>query len=223
MTLPVASYTFLNTWDICNHQAFRKFIAKDLPKEPQSPEMIYGNDVHDAMEKRLDRKAPLPLVDRFAAYEPFVKPLLPFVEKGQLVAEQKLGMDANGAAVGFWDGSTWLRGKLDAPVVNGTTALLLDWKTGKAREDPYELEIGALLLQAKYPCVTTVLGRYVWLKEMRLGETHDCSDTRRTFESVHKTMDEVGHAIKMDVFPKKQGPLCGWCPVLDCQHNRRGK
>jgi hypothetical protein len=219
MNLPVASYTFLNTWSICNHQAARKYIIKDLPKEPESPEMKYGNDVHNAMEKRLDPTAPHPLVDRFAQYEPFAAAL----DGRGVVPEMKLGITAQGAAVGFWDSSVWLRGKLDAPIVGQQSAVLLDWKTGKVREDPYELEIQALLLQAKHPEIKMIVGRYVWLKENRLGEPHDCSDTATTWKRVHKTMDDVAHAIKMETFEKTPGALCGWCPVMDCKHNRKPK
>jgi hypothetical protein len=219
MNLPVASYTFLNTWKICPHQAARKYIIKDLPKERESPEMAYGNDVHNAMEKRLDPTAPHPLVDRFAAYEPFCAAL----DGRGVVPEMKLGITAQGAAVGFWDSSVWLRGKLDAPVVNGNEALLIDWKTGKVREDPYELEIQALLLRVKYPEVVNITGRYVWLKENRLGEAHNCSNVQETFAKVHKTMNDVAHAIKMETFEKTPGALCGWCPVMDCKHNRREK
>lgn len=218
MKLPVASYSFLNTWSICPHQAARKWIVKDLPKEAESPEMSWGNEVHKAMENRLTiPRHDLP--SSMAQWESFCKPL----DGRNVHPEQVLGMTDKGQPVGFWDGSTWLRGKLDAPVVSGTTALLLDWKTGKVREDSYELEIGALLLQARHPEIKVILGRYVWLKENRLGDTHDCSDTQRTFNMVHDTMDEVAHAISMGVFAKTPGPLCGWCSVTDCQHNRRGK
>lgn len=221
--LPVASYSLLNKWDICNHQAYRIYIAKDLPKEKESPEMAFGNYVHKAFETRIKSAwwpASMPLQD-MRTYEPFAAAL----DGRGVKPEQMLGMTSKGAPVGFWDGATWLRGKLDAPVV-GTgaasgTALLLDWKTGKPREEPFELEVQALLLQARHPEIRTIVGRYVWLKENRLGETHDCSDTQRTFNMVHDTMDQVAHAIKMDRFDKKPGLLCGWCPVIDCNHNRR--
>lgn len=219
MNLPVASFTFLNTWDICNHQAARKYIIKDLPKEPQSPEMIYGNDVHNAMEKRLDPTAPHPLVDRFQAYEPFAAAL----DGRGVIPEMKLGITATGASVGFWDEDVWLRGKLDAPILGAQSAVLLDWKTGKVRENPYELEVQALLLQAKRPEIKNIVGRYVWLKENRLGEPHDCSDTASTWQKVHKTMDDVAHAVAMESFEKTPGALCGWCSVLDCKYNRKPK
>ena len=62
-------------------------------------------------------------------------------------------MTSKGAPVGFWDGATWGCAASSMPRLfsGATSALLLDWKTGKPREDPYELEVQALLLQAPAP------------------------------------------------------------------------
>lgn len=221
MNIPVASYSFLNTWHTCPHQAARKYIIKDLGKEPESPEMSYGNLVHKAFENRLKTGQWGPGVSEQLQkeFEPFAKPL---DDKG-VKPEQMLGITSEGYAVGFWDGSTWLRGKLDAPVVGGNTALVFDWKTGKVREDPFELEIQALLLKARYTDLERVYGQYVWLKDGKLGEVHDCSDVTKTFIRVHGVMDQVKACTEIQDFPKTPGALCGWCPVTDCQHNRRGK
>lgn len=216
MNLPVASFTFLNTWEnICPHQAARRFIVKDLPREPETPEMKWGNEVHDAMEKRLYKVRDL---TPEMPYEHFVKQVKDLVTQ----PEMKLGVTAEGRACGFWDAPVWLRGKLDAPMVTGAgMAGLWDWKTGKVREDPYELEVQAVLLQARYPTVRIIKGAYVWLRENRVGETHDLSDTARTWTRIQRTMDEVKEAIEAREFEKRRGPLCGWCPVRDCEHNRR--
>lgn len=213
MKLPVASYSFLNTYLICPHQAFRRYITKDLPREPETPEQKFGNEVHEAMEKRLRNKTPLP---ETMPYEHFAAPL----DQCTVTPEQKLGMAASGRPVGFFDNDVWLRGKLDAPILIRTDAVcLIDWKTGKRREDPFELEIGALLLQAAKPEVTTIFGYYIWLKDSKRGDMHDLSDTRRTWKRVNALMDDV----KAEKFPKTPGPLCTWCSVADCQHNKRGK
>lgn len=214
----VASYSMLNTWDICAHQAARRYIIKDLPKEKETVEMAYGNVVHKAFENRLKTGHWGQVSETHQhEFEPFVRPL----DGRNVKPELMLGINDQGVPVGFWDGSVYLRGKLDAPVIDGTTALLLDWKTGKPREEPLELEIGALLLQAKHPEITQIKGRYVWLKDLRLGQEHDCSDTARTWKIVNDKMDEIGHAAAMGTFKKTPGPLCAWCPVTDCQHNKR--
>ncbi len=51
MKLPVLSYTFLNTYDICPKQAFHRYVLKDIKFEG-SDASRWGNTVHDAMDKR---------------------------------------------------------------------------------------------------------------------------------------------------------------------------
>lgn len=218
MQLPVASYTFLNTWHICPHQAARRYISKDLPRETMTEEMAWGNAVHEAMEQRIRDKTPLPqtMVD----YEIWAIGL----DKCRVEPEQKLGVTAAGRPCDFFAGDVYLRGKLDAPVLLSTdSAALIDWKTGKPREDPFELAIGALLLQAHRPEITRLVGSYVWLKTGTKGPAHDVSDTARTWAVVRDTMAEVKFAVDNMRFVKTPGPLCGWCAVKDCEHNRNRK
>jgi hypothetical protein len=210
----VASYSFLSCWDTCRHRAYRQYIAKDLPKawkERQTVEQLWGDEVHGAIQARINDGRPLPEV---MPWEHLVAPL---VEHGA-VAEKKLGVKKDGSPCDFFDGEVFLRGKLDAPIVCGEHALLIDWKTGDSKyENPFELEIGALLLQAKYPQVRKITGRYAWLKEGRLGQEHDCSATLNTWSTVCAKMRDVENERE---FLKTQGPLCKFCPVKDCQHNR---
>ena len=218
MKLPVLSHTLLNTWLTCPHQCYRRYIAKDLPKEVKSKEQQAGIDAHQAVERRVREGKVLPAEMR--DWEPLVAPL----DAVSVEPEQKLGMAETGRPVDFWAGDCWLRGALDAPILLSTdTAGLWDWKTGKRREDPFELEIGALLLQAKRPEITRIVGRYVWLKDGVMGDVHDLSDTARTFERVQMLGNEIATAIEDHRFEKTPGPLCGWCSVMDCEHNRRGR
>jgi PD-(D/E)XK nuclease superfamily len=213
LKFPVLSYTLLNTWEICPHQCARKYIVKDLPREAPTGAMKEGIDGHEALEKRLRNKTPLP-----ARHEKHAAPL----DQCTVTPEQKLGVTAAGRPCDFFDKDVWLRGVLDAPVLLRTdAACLIDWKFGKPREHPFELEIGALLLQAHRPEITYLVGAYIWLKEGRKGETHVLSDTSRTWAKVQNLADEIADAIDAQEFKKTPGPLCGWCPVKDCQHNKR--
>jgi PD-(D/E)XK nuclease superfamily len=217
MKLPVASFSFLNTWNICPHQAARRYIVKDLPREPESPEMAWGNEVHSTMENRLNGIIALP--ESMQAFEQFCTPL----DGYRFTPELKLGMTVQGKKCDFFADDVFLRGKLDVPIVLTHTALLLDWKTGKKREDPYELEVGALLVQAQWPHAGKIIGQYVWLKDLTLGETHDLSRTDRTWQRVTAAMSDVERAMERGAFIKTPGPLCGWCSVMDCEHNRKKK
>jgi hypothetical protein len=207
----VASYSFLSCWDVCRHRAYRQYIARDLPREKKSVKQMVGIETHEAFAARINDARLLP---PHLPYEHLVGPL---VDHGA-VAEKKLGMTKQGSACDFYDPEVYLRGVLDAPVVCGEHALLVDWKTGSSKyESPFELEIGALLLQSKYPQIRHIVGRYAWLKEGRLGKEHDCSNTLQTWNTVNAKMREVEAERE---FPKTRGPLCGWCPVKDCEHNR---
>lgn len=223
----IASFSFLNTWAICPHQAARRYIIKDLPRQEESKEMAWGNEVHRAMEQRLGpSKIKLP---ENMPYESFCAPIERRLDTTwvRCTPELKLGITKEGRTCDFFADDVWLRGVLDAPIETSQSALLLDWKTGKKREDPYELEIGALLLQARAPHLTKLLGQYVWLKSLELGEVHDLSHTDRTWQRVQATMEEVA----LGRYLKTPGPLCGvdkktgrpFCQVLDCQFNKGRK
>ena len=192
------------------------YIARDLPREPETPEMKWGNEVHRAMERRDQR-----LERQHGLRQRCFMPHAP-LDGCHVEPEQKLGMTKSGRPCDFWDEQVWLRGVLDAPILLTTdSAVLIDWKTGKRREEPFELEIGALLLQAQRPELVKIVGCYMWLKEKQKGPPHDLSDTARTWAMVQTIMGDIEHCLDTGRFDKTPGPLCGWCPVKDCQHNRR--
>lgn len=206
----IFTYTLLNTWEICPHQCARRYILKDIPFE-KTEAMEEGSRVHKAMEERIRRKVPLPA--DLVAHEQHVAPL----DKCHVRPEQKLGIASSGRATDYFGQDVWFRGVLDAPFLLATdTVVLFDWKTGKPREDSFELETHAVLFQAHEPIVTRLYGQYVWLRENRRGKLHDCSDTRRTLVR----MQVLAAEIETGNYDKTPGPLCKWCPVKDCEHNK---
>lgn len=210
----IYSYSFLNTWNICPHQCARRYIVKDIETQANTAEGAWGRIVHKAAAERINKKVPLP--QGMEQWEPFFSPL----DRKSIRPEQWMGLTSDGHACESHDRNVWLRVVADCPIVNTEHALLLDWKTGKAREDPFELEIQALALKARKPRLKKIVGRYVWLKECRLGEEHDCSDTERTFRMVSGIVRDIETAHIEGEYVKTPGPLCYWCPVQDCEHNR---
>jgi hypothetical protein len=195
-------YTLLNTYDnICQYQAFRRFINKDI-KFVETPAVKFGNEVHSSMEYRIGGK-PLPV--HMNHWEPLVAPL---VER-KATAEQKLGVTMEGRATGFFDKNVWGRGKLDVTLLNGTTAYLQDWKTGNVREEPFELEVQAVLLHAKHPQLQKIVGRFAWLKENRLGEMHDLSDTKTHWNKIGTIVQSIERSKATATWEKRQSGLCG--------------
>jgi len=210
--LPPWSHTMLQDLSNCLWKGYRKYVAKDLPKEKKSPEQELGIHVHKAFETAINKcdVSTLPEI-----YRPLAAPMIASGAK----AEAKLGVDEEGRAADFW--SARGRGVIDvlirpiAPV-----AVLFDWKTGKVREDNRELMAQSFLLKANYPEIKVVRGAYVWLVENRLGEMHDLTNTDRWLHGTRATLAKAQEALESGVWPKSPNPLCGWCPVKDCEHNR---
>lgn len=214
----VWSFTLLNTYDdVCPHQTLRRYVRKDIPYV-ETPEMKWGNDVHAALEYRVGGKKPLPVA--MQSFEPFAAAF----DGEQAVCEQKLGVTADGTPSEFFGDRVWGRGKLDVTIVKDRTAYLGDWKTGNSKyEKPFELEVQAVLLQAKYPHLTKIVGQYIWLKENRLGRMYDLSNTRQTWAKICDIMQRVERDRASGEWEKKQGPLCGFCDVKDCEKNKNPK
>jgi hypothetical protein len=215
--LPVASHTFLNDWDNCPHKAFRKSIKKDLPKFVQTEAMKWGNEVHSAFEVRIKHGTKWP-----AGMEKYEAIAAPLVAAGA-VAEKMLGITERGAVCDFFDPRVWLRGKIDSTITRADAAAIFDWKTGKRREEKAELLTHAVLLKAWQPTIQKVTAHYVWLQDNEVGKAHDVSDTDAKLNEIRKTMDDVARCLSDQDFPKRPNPLCGYCDVMDCEFNRKGR
>lgn len=212
-------YTFsnLSAYKNCGHQMYRRYIVKDVPYV-ESPQMKEGNDGHLAFEQRVGSGKPLPVA--LQQWETFAAP---FDGRGARV-EQKLGMTDRGKATGYWDSDCWFRGRIDVALVSNETAFINDWKFGKSNyEDPFELEVGALLLKAKHPELKVIKGQYVWLKENRTSQLYDLSRFRDTWNEINRLVGLIESDRQRGEFEKKPSGLCAWCDVKDCQHWRPRK
>lgn len=211
--LPPWSFTMLSDASNCMKKAYHKYIAKDLPKEEKSREQLHGIAVHEAFERAINKGGWNEISTRYKALaDPFIAL--------KATAEHKFGMSEDRKGEPFF-GKPWGRGVCDVLVMpREDTAILADWKTGKVREDPRELACQALLLKANYPKITRIVGAYVWLKEDRLGEQYDLSNTDRAYYGTQATLKEMRTCLDEDDWPASPNPLCGWCPVKSCAHNK---
>ncbi len=219
--MPIASYSMLNTDKICGWQMYRRYIVKDIAFV-ETEEIKFGNRVHTAFEYRLSGKRQLP--DDMRQWEHFCTPL----DAHSPQVEQWFGLRSDGRATGSRDADVWFRGKVDTIIFDITTwkrAIIYDWKTSKKPwEDPFELEVSALLLKAKYPQLEKISGAYVWLTKNKLGEIYDLSDVSLFWNKVYRQTTEIERKLANGTeFEKTPGPLCGWCSVGDCEFNKNDK
>jgi PD-(D/E)XK nuclease superfamily len=209
----VWSYSSLSCYlDVCPYQFAARYLDRRV-EFVETPEIAWGNVVHKGLEERVRYTIPLP--EPLKQWEPLVAPL---IERGA-VAEGQLGIDRNGKTCGFFDKGVWGRGKIDVSVVQRTTAYICDWKSGGSKyESPFELEIQALLLKAKHPDLTRIVGQYAWLKENRLGKIYDLSDVEDTWQKVGKAVEEIAGKQALGEWPKRKSGLCGYCPCTECEN-----
>ena len=214
MKIPVWSFTLLSTYDRCPRQAEARYITKELPYV-ENPQAAHGNDVHDEYEGCIKRKGfPVKYPEGLKYFHDIYA--LPCTE---LMAEQQLGVTRDWKPTGFFGNDVWGRGKLDVTaILNSTTAILFDWKTGNsAYEDPFELEVQAVLLKAKYPDLQTIKGCYIYLKDDRYGKVYDLSSK---IEKTKKTIEEIMNRVNQGLFYANKNALCGWCALTSCKHHK---
>lgn len=214
----VASATFFSDYENCPYKAFRRYVVRDLPWI-DTPEKAYGNHVHTAMEQRLVSGRPLP--PDLAHLEPYPAAIM---ASGRVEGEQQVACDVDFKPCNYYAAEVRYRGKIDVTVTQmQATAVILDWKTGKKRENPDELELHALLLHRKRPEIERVVAHYVWTKDNELGQPYVFDAFERYAQYYGTKLRHVEHNASMDHWPKRENPLCGWCDVHDCEFNRKGK
>lgn len=215
MKLPVLSHSFLSTYERCPKQAYHKYVLRDQPYV-ETQAIKWGNEVHKALELAINTGKPLP--EGMEGYGKYLSAL------GEgCKAELELGVTYEGKPCGFWDTQCFFRGKIDVLKRVGDTAFIVDWKTGKPREDPAELYAHGMLVQIHSAGCSALKGAYVWLKEGKVGPSYDLrenSPAMITLGNIRRLRAEMEQRQQTGTeWPAKQNPLCGWCSVKTCRYN----
>ena len=124
------SFSALNSFETCPHRHYRTRVLKDV-RDDQSEALLWGNEVHKALELRIKDDKPLPTT--MEKWEPIVAKLL--ARKGESIAEQKLCLNENLSPTSWFAKDAWCRGVVDYMLVDGKKAVALDWK-GLAVDTP---------------------------------------------------------------------------------------
>lgn len=214
------SYSRLKNFEACPKKHYEVDIIKRVT-EAESEQLRWGNRVHDAFAKRLgEQRAALPKgMERFEHWaDKLVTP------PGNIFVENKLALTRDFAACGFFDDGVWFRAVGDAIKINGSVALIVDWKTGKIVEDSVQLALSAACVFAKYPEVKKVRSRFVWLKEnAKTDQDFVPEDMPGLWKALWPRIEALEHAHNTTSYPALPGGLCrNWCPVRSCPHNGGG-
>lgn len=217
------SHTALKQFETCPRQYAEVRFYKSV-KEEENEATLWGNRVHKEFEECISkpgRKMPPEL----AMYQPIVDKILSY--PGKVYAEQKLAVTNQWTPTGWFAKDTWCRGIVDVLIVDGHKARMLDFKTGKQKDDLDQLRLFSALVFANFPHVSEIKAANLWLKNKTLAPK-DFTVTLYEFDTITRMYDKavsvVEEACQTELFQPKQSGLCKqWCPVVSCEFNGKRK
>lgn len=214
------SYSSLSAFETCPRRFKLTRITKEV-KEPPSEAMNHGNEVHKALENHINGVAPLP--DKYKSYRNMVDRVI--AAPGDKLVEFKFALTSSYKPTTFFAPDAWVRGVIDLGVVNDTSAVILDWKTGKPKPDADQLKLFAVAAFAQYPHMEKVKTGYVWLAHNKIDScTFKKENVAEIWQEFIPRVVRLTRAAEKDNFPPKPSGLCGkWCPVTNdkCEFSGR--
>lgn len=214
MPMPAWTYSRLEKFETCPKQFYHLKVAKTVI-EPPTVHTEWGKEVHTAFENFILHGTPLPegmtqwqgIADKIAKLPGEKKP-----EFRLALADTFQPTDWNAA---------WTRGVADLLMLSGSTAAVLDYKTGK-RKPSEQLKLYAAYAFAYYPELRYVDTGFVWLKEQRITTERIPRDAVAiVWKEFMPRVAKLRSAYERDSWPARPSGLCrGWCPVKECDHYR---
>lgn len=213
------SYSRLSTFENCQQQFDYLYVTKNV-QVVESEAMAYGTRVHEALEMYAKSRDEKYLTRETRKWKSLIDRLLE--KKGTHLYEYQMALTPELEPCDWMAKDVWLRGIADVLVVDGDTAYCLDWKTGKVRDNPTQLQLFACMVFLHFPEVQTVKTAFVWLK---FDQVTDMIYKRSMFDPMWRNLmqrfDYVQETIDLGVFEAKPSGLCRWCAARDiCPYGR---
>jgi hypothetical protein len=208
------SYSALTTYELCPKKYFHLYVAKDI-KDADSSFSADGKIIHDAMKKRVIDGKPFdlplrhlePMASKFAAIP------------GDKHGEMKLALTRHYEPCDYFDPKVFVRVVIDLAIIQSKTAIVIDWKTGKIKDDPTQMALTAAVLARWMPEVTLFKTMFVWLQAKDITpKNYTPAQFVPVWNGLLPRVAKIEEARKTTEFPAKQNGLCGWCPVKTCPH-----
>lgn len=211
------SYSSLSAFETCPHRYYLTKVTKQV-KEPQTAAMSDGNAAHKAMELCLKGQQALP--EKYAKFAPLVERVR--ATPAKIETERKFALNEAYKETTYFAKDVWLRGVFDVAVVGTKSAALLDWKTGKVKNDVDQLRLFAAAAFKLYPFVEKVSTGYVWLNHGTVHtEKFERDESPGIWQDFGGRVRRIEIAAEKNQWPKQPSGLCrSWCPVGNslCEH-----
>ena len=208
------SYSSISNWLLCP----RKF--KEINVEYNFRDASFatakGTDVHKKLEEYVNGKASEYPLD-------YKHPLLDTLrtmyaqQKGKpytIQTESMFAVDINGNPVGYKDDNAVLRGKIDLLITSPAEVLVVDYKTGKRRDNTLQASCYGVLTQglAGGKPVSAV---FDYLDK---GRDEPIKVDKAMRDHVYDLIRDINNCRE---FPERPNNLCAWCAVATCPFFKR--
>jgi len=213
------SFSALTNFETCPKKYYHLSVVKDV-KEPPSEHLTHGNRIHTAFEQRVRNGTKLPIGTR--QYETFLAALAGL--SGDIQAEQKLAITAEFTPCEWFSQEVWARCVLDYLCIQGDRALIVDYKTGRRKDDDSQLSLMCGMVFCHMQEIKEVHASFYWMQEPT-GHQIDTlilerSDLPMIFSRFMPRIKRYQLAHNTTEFPAQPGGLCRrFCPVKSCPHH----
>lgn len=211
------SYSSIKDFEGCPKRYHEVRILKKF-KSQDTDATRYGTEAHSAFEHFVRDSTPLP--PAFERYRSFVEPLRAIT--GERFCERKMAITETFAPCEFFAKDVWFRGIPDLLIVNGRTARVVDYKTGKSSRyaDTAQLELLAGMVFAYHPEVEVVKGLLLFVVP---GDVVKADFKREDFAQIMSKWagraNAVEAALRSGVWNPRPSALCRFCPVASCPNH----
>lgn len=210
------SFSSLKQYINCPKQYHEVKVLKNYEVRP-TQQMLYGTDVHTALENYAKEGKALP--QNYQRFAPLVDPLLEI--EGTRYPEYRMALDINKQPCS-WGKDYWVRGIVDLMIISGDTAFIVDYKTGSDKyPDLKQLRLMALMTFAHFPEVNHVkAGLLFVLHNNFIPEEYHREGVDTLWTNFTPDLERMKVSYENDTWQMNPTPLCGWCPVTTCEHHR---
>ena len=221
MTKPVTwSHSSLKDYEGCPRRYHEVKVLKNYPFT-DTQATIYGKELHEAAELYIRDGDPLPA--QFSFIQEALDALLK--KPGRKLCEHKMGVRADLSPCGFADKDVWCRGIADLLIIDddNLTARVVDYKTGNNKyPDREQLKLMALMVFAHFPHIRRVAGALLFVVKNDIAKASFLvGEAEEYWWDYRERVARIEQAHESGVWNPRPTPLCGWCPVMTCEHNRK--
>lgn len=204
------SFSRLSTFEQCEQKFDYLYVTKSIV-DAGNEYTVYGTRVHEALENYCNGKL-TELPADLSKFKPMVDKML--ARNGDKYFEHQMSLNPAKEPCDWFAEDVWIRGIADVLIVDGDIAWCLDWKTGKPKDNPTQLQLFAALVFIHFPEVQAVKTSFIWLHH---DDTTTAKYTRNMLPhlwlALDPRLDRLEDAVQLGVFKAKPSGLCKWCPA----------